>query len=211
MAREIRDETGNVFGRLTVLEPLPKVHGQDQKWKCRCACGNESIVRGPSLRNGKTTSCGCFHLERLRDQATSHGLSRHALYSVWNNMMARCYSPKYVKFQNYGGRGITVCERWHSIANFVEDMGERPPGTTLDRIDNDGNYRPDNCRWADRVTQNNNRRGNLKIVVGDKLMSTREIVTQYGIPYYVLTDRLRDGWTGDRIASVPWKPKGKSE
>jgi hypothetical protein len=157
------DITGKRFGRLTALglshagRGDPSQKNRDAFWACRCDCGNEVAVRGVNLIYRKTSSCGCL--------ATKHGHSsqkRSPTYVSWENMKARCLNPKHPGFANWGGRGITICERWlASFLNFLEDMGERPPGMTLDRIDNDGNYEPRNCRWGTRKQQRDNQRANV--------------------------------------------------
>lgn len=155
--------TGHHYGRLVVLEIGPKFKGRHKKWLCRCDCGNEKYIYGHNLRHGHTQSCGCIRVEAR----TKHGKSGTPEYRSYTNMLARCYSLKYRDHKYYAGRGITVCERWRdSIAAFITDMGPRPsPQHTLDRIDNDGNYTPDNCRWATPTEQSRNRQ-NTKLSAG---------------------------------------------
>jgi hypothetical protein len=147
----IRDLTGQRFGSLVVME-CAGVRGNAQ-WLCKCDCGNEAIVNGNRLTGGNTTSCGCYRV----NITTKHGMHRSGTYTSWCKMLTRCTNPNDVAYARYGGRGIAVCERWLRFENFLADMGERPPGTTIDRKENDGNYEPSNCRWADRATQNRNR------------------------------------------------------
>jgi hypothetical protein len=135
-------------------------------WLCRCDCGNERAVGGDRLRNGKAKSCGCLNIETASSRLRKHGHSAYANagkstreYNSWVSMKQRCYNPLSAKFKDYGARGIKVCDRWlHSFANFLADMGLRPVGTTLDRIDSDGDYQPSNCRWATPLEQRHNRR-----------------------------------------------------
>jgi len=156
------------FNRLTVIKEEQKLIYKNQttrRFLCRCECGNEKIIIGAHLRSGKIQSCGCLNNEvrgkRFVEYSTTHGLSKHMLYQTHQHMKHRCSNPNHKKWNLYGGRGIKVCDRWlgdDGFKNFLEDMGERPEGTSLDRINNDGNYEPTNCRWATDSEQNKNRR-----------------------------------------------------
>lgn len=160
------DLTGQRFGRLKVKALTLKI-GRKVKWICRCDCGTPLIVHAGDLRSGNTKSCGCLQVERAREANTVHrhgeGSYRNGRtpeFIAWQNMVARCSNPQHPSFRYYGGRGINVCERWRSsYENFLADMGRRPsPDLTLDRINNNGNYEPDNCRWATHSDQMRNRR-----------------------------------------------------
>ncbi len=153
----LEDLAGQQFGRLTAIEVAVKK--PSVTWKCKCICGNTAEVRASYLKSGHTRSCGCLHLERAETLNRTHGMTDTGTYRSWVAMRRRCTDKSYRDFHLYGGRGISVCERWmSSFENFLEDMGERPKGRTLDREDNDGNYEPGNCRWATPKEQRENRR-----------------------------------------------------
>lgn len=150
---------GRRFGRLVVLEEGDKTKEGLIRWHCLCDCGREKIVSGKDLRKNRTKSCGCFQKDVLSKLKSTHNQTDSPTYKSWKGMHRRCYNSNYKRYPDYGGRGIGVCERWHSFENFLEDMGERPKGKTIDRIDPDGNYEPSNCRWATPEEQSRNIRG----------------------------------------------------
>lgn len=128
-------------------------------WKCLCDCGNVSIVDAGNLLQGKTTSCGCFQIERVKEANTTHGLSKTKVYRAWRDMLTRCYNPNREKYKDYGGRGIIVCEKWKKFEFFYEDIGLPPNNImSLGRIDNNGNYEPSNCEWQSAKEQRENTR-----------------------------------------------------
>lgn len=159
------------FGKLLVIKESGRDKWGQVIWLCKCDCGNERIVTGGNLRTrGNKNSCGCVKAERFRKTYTKHGHTCQSKdskgrpkasreYRSWQGMKKRCYDPKHINFHNYGGRNITICDRWlHSFESFISDMGTRPPDYTLDRIDPNGNYEPGNCRWASWQTQARNKR-----------------------------------------------------
>ncbi len=156
------DMTGETFGRYTVLAYEGKTKDRKSLWRCKCECGNVRVVLGKHLRSGHTASCGCYAKDRIRETKTIHGHKTKGgasrTYLSWRCMHKRCSDPTWHAFEHYGGRGIRVCDRWADFSAFLDDMGERPEGRTLDRIDTDGDYAPANCRWASHSEQVRNRR-----------------------------------------------------
>lgn len=159
-------QEGRQYGRWTVLRRDGSDRHGISVWLCRCACGQVRRIPTSNLRTGASVSCGCYRNDVNKASKATHGHCRSAdgrtilssTYITWVNMHQRCTNPKRRGFKDYGGRGITVCERWQKFENFLADMGERPPGLSIDRVNNDGNYEPGNCRWATRVEQNRNQR-----------------------------------------------------
>lgn len=197
MAPPIRDLTGQQFGRLTALAVAGRCpQNGGVTWLCRCACSSEVIVRSKSLLSGNTKSCGCYGQETRRakgNKAKKHGMNETRIYKAWTSMRRRCLNPSCAAYGDYGGRGITVCDRWSSFENFYADMGDPPPGLTLDRIDNDGPYSPENCRWATRQEQRLNQRC-MRLIEHDGLsLSIADWAQRAGLSRSTLRDRLRRG------------------
>lgn len=196
---------GMQFGRLAVLESAGRSKDGRDQWLCACECGNRTVVIGKNLRRNNTQSCGCFHRERSAESHRTHGLSRAEEFNTWVQMKQRCNNPRNRAYGNYGGRGIRVCERWqHSFDAFLEDMGPRPSSKhSIDRIDNDGNYEPGNCRWATRTEQTRNRRGTVTLTFCGESRSMAEWSQVVGIPYSALQFRISHGWTAERALTIP--------
>jgi len=178
---------GQKFGRLIAIEALAKREFRGVVWLCKCDCGSYVEVVSNKLRQGNTKSCGCLNKERVIEVNKIHGHAANKMktptYSTWGALKSRCNNPNDKRYDYYGGRGITVCKRWlRSFENFLEDMGERPKDSTIDRIENDGGYEPDNCRWATREKQIRNSRqaklNPLKVQVIKKLLKESNLMVK---------------------------------
>lgn len=188
------DLSGRSFSRLTVIREFDRAKGRRQ-WECRCECGNFVIVGHRALKSGSTCSCGCLRREVSAKRMTSHGCAirgrKSRLYKTWGGMIARCQIETATGYQNYGGRGISVCERWRVFENFASDMGDPPDATfTIERIDNNGNYEPGNCRWATRLEQGENKRNNRIIEHNGKKMTVTNWARCLGISLATLLEAL---------------------
>jgi hypothetical protein len=200
------DLTGRRFGRLVVLAPGAR-ESRGYLWCCRCDCGNVKEIRARSLKSGRSASCGCAAREALIASNTTHGMTRNPLYWRWRAMLDRTTRPSSRAYPNYGGRGITVCDRWRDFANFHADMGSSfAPGLEIDRIDNDGNYEPGNCRWATRIEQQRNRRNNHRVTWAGRTMTVQDWGEHLGITPNTLLYRLRRGWDIDRAMTKDARP-----
>ena len=170
-------------------------------WLCQCDCGKEVIVRGASLTTGNTKSCGCL----TTANAVTHGKSRTDEYKAWGTMLQRCTNPRATGFDRWGGRGITVCERWRrSFENFLVDLGPKPsPQHSIDRINNDGNYEPGNCRWATKQEQIWNSRVPRWITFRGITLPLAEWSRQVNILAATIRQRLNKGWSIERAFTTP--------
>lgn len=196
--------SGRRFGRLVVTDEKPKQGQRCFLWKCKCDCGNEVMVRTNSLTTGNTSSCGCSRTDSIRRRCVKHGMTNSPEYNSWQSMLNRCRNENIPAFSNYGGRGIQVCERWKSFDNFYCDMGPRAKGFSLERLNNDEGYSPQNCVWSDRNSQANNMRSNLRFTWHGETMTLAQWARNLGINYHTLEGRLRNyGWTIDRAFSEP--------
>jgi len=166
---------GKKFGKLTLIEVSAKEHGTRPHWRCRCECGSITNAAEANILNGHTRSCGCIHRERARAGLNrKHGMIKTPTYYSWRAMLCRCFSPRTDGYEYYGGRGISVCDRWQKFENFLADLGTRPTGTTLERQDTNGNYEPGNCYWATAKQQAANRRNNRNLTYEGKTFCQSE-------------------------------------
>ena len=199
-----RDLTGMTVGRLTVVKRRGTANLRHPRWLCECSCGNTTLVRSQRLVKGNTRSCGCLKAEVAKLTSLTHGQSRTKVFRVWAQMIQRCTNPNDKKYRRYGGRGITIAPEWMDFAVFNRDMGSRPPGTSLERLDNDGPYAAFNCIWGTVEEQSNNRSTNRTFVIGGQKMTIAQIARHIGIQDRTLRERLtRYGWTLERAISTP--------
>jgi len=183
------DLMGQTFGRWTVIGPGPTKE-KHTTWQCRCTCGQEKFIITSSLKGGGTFSCGCLRDEINRDLHTTHGETDSPEHVVWSGMRDRCLNPNSTIYEYYGGRGITIDPRWDRYENFLEDMGRRPSGGTLERKDNSGPYAPWNCVWESRKAQARNKRTNRVVVYEGRSMCVAELAELKGMNYFMLYNRL---------------------
>ena len=197
---KVIDLTGQKFGRLTVISRAENDKNKHPRWLCRCDCGNTCVVLGENLRSGHTRSCGCWSRER----STTHGMKGTPIYKKWRGIKDRCFNPNNKQFKDYGGRGIYMFPEWiDDFQKFYEYVSKLPhfgeEGYTLDRIDNNGNYEPDNLRFTDRKTQSRNTRRNIIVEYQGREMTLAEAAELSGIPYNTLLARYYAGDRGERL------------
>lgn len=198
--KPIQDLTGKNYGEWTVLARAEGNYRGHTRWLCVCSCGVQRVVLGPNLRSGKTSSCG--HPARtaggLYGQYTSE-------YDTWRQMTLRCEDPAHAGYPSYGARGIKVCTRWKIFSNFIDDMGPRPfQGAQLDRIDNDGDYEPANCRWVTAMENSHNSTSVRLLAFGGLNLPVAEWERRLGFKKGLVASRLHNGWTVERaLTQVP--------
>ena len=182
MGKPLIDLTGKTFGRLSVIEKSGNSGGKSL-WKCACLCGKEVVVRGVHLRQGRQVSCGCYRSENTSKRLTKHGHSKNGkispTYIVWQNMIYRCNPENANLYPHY--KHVHVCDKWKSFEGFLEDMGERPEGLTIDRIDGTLGYFKENCRWTDMATQNRNRKDNVWLNIDGEVMCRADAMKMLGL------------------------------
>lgn len=205
------DLTGEKFGKLTVVERKGTDKHGGALWLCKCECGNEKLTTSNHLRMGKCSSCGCLQTAHMKElgKAKKHGYANSDIYKRYHNIISRCFNPNVYSYTDYGSRGITVCERWrNSFEAFYDDVSKLPhfgeKGYSLDRIDNNGNYEPNNVRWATKKEQNNNTRNNHYITYNGKTQTISQWADEYNIGYRKLLERINKlHWNIERALNTP--------
>ena len=204
---KLEDLTGQKFGRLTVLSRAEN-RNHHTYWNCVCECGAFSVVTSYHLTHGRTKSCGCLRSDATILSHTTHGLTEHPLYKVWRAMKERCYLPTNKRFEHYGGRGIKVCDEWKddfvaffewSIRNGYEE------GLSIDRINVDGNYEPNNCRWITMDEQSRNKTSNILLTYNGKTQCIAEWSREVGIKEATIRRRIKHGWSIEETLTTPVK------
>lgn len=199
---------GECYGRLAVRSYAGLLHGRSA-WLTQCQCGNQKVATRDDLRSGAVTSCGCLRKEKRQALAAainkSHGLYGTEMHGIWRSMLARCQTPTHIGYAYYGGRGVKVCERWMDLTNFIADMGHRPAGKSLDRINPDGDYEPGNCRWASVTEQNRNKRTNRNLTLNGRTQCIAEWARELGVTHGAITWRKKQGWNDERTLTTPFR------
>jgi len=198
------DLTNQQFERLLVVEYAgQKMYGGRNRniWKCQCSCGQITYVQTQHLTSKRIRSCGCLAKDELSARRKTHGKSKTSIFSIYNNMIKRCLDIKDGGHPSYGGRGIKVCERWlESFENFYEDMGDRPSNEySIDRVNNNGNYSKENCRWATKTEQNNNTRQNVLIEYNGEIKTASQWSKVTNIPVEKILYRYKKKWDLDKV------------
>lgn len=197
------DLTGQRFGSLVAVKRVEPA-GSQSRWLCLCDCGTESIARLGNLRSGHTVSCGCRRMTATAEDKTRHGMYGSPTYKSWSGMLTRCLNPTNHKYPAYGGRGIRVHDAWKEFDAFFADMGERPPGTTLGRIDNDGHYEPGNCEWQSATAQARNKRNTARFMFQGREATLQEHCESSGMHYPTIKSRVYlYGWSVDKALTTP--------
>lgn len=203
----LKDLTGQRFGRLIVLSKRKENKGVQPQWECLCDCGNVCIVTSNHLLMNRTQSCGCLQKERAKQTNTKHGGRYHSLYSTWLDIKKRCYNPNSHDYHNYGGRGIQMCEEWRNNFDIFEEWclsHGYAKGLSIDRINNNGNYEPSNCRWVSNKTQCNNKRTNFIITYNNETHTLMEWSEITGIKWGTIRKRIVEyHWSIEKALTTP--------
>jgi len=202
---------GDVFGEWVTISFVGYRGNWHKVWVCRCKCGVTREVFAQSLVNGNSRSCGCETGRKNGERQRRHGMASTRMYKAWAGMIDRCRNQNNTHYDRYGGRGITVCDEWNDFAVFLKDMGKRPTGMTIERVDNDGNYEPRNCVWATRKQQQNNRCANRIITHDGMSMTLMQWAETIGIAYSTLSNRLQRGWSEEKTLATPLLSQGRKQ
>ena len=204
-----RDISAQTFGRLTAIARISDKAKKRVLWLCVCDCGTEHVVRADHLYAGLIRSCGCLRIESSREKETTHGLTGTSEYMSWTGAKGRCHNEQDAKYEYYGGRGISVCKRWDTFEQFLKDMGNRPTQKhSIDRIDNDGDYTPENCRWATMKEQCRNRRSNHLLTYDGETLCITEWEEKMGVSRGLIRGRVFAGWGIEDAITRPTGPQG---
>lgn len=191
------------IAHLYVIDRVPNIRKHSPRYLCFCECGKVLEIDGRHLISGATKSCGCKNRETLKKIATTHGKTKTTEYAIWRGMRYRCLSESCKEYKHYGGRGIAVCEAWaNSFEAFLKDMGPRPKGASIERLNNDGNYEPSNCKWADKAEQSRNKRSNVFIEIEGVRLTQSEWAKKNNIPVQVIYTRIKRGWGTEDAVTV---------
>jgi hypothetical protein len=200
MPMPFQDKVGQRFGKLIVKKLVSKK--PVAKWVCVCDCGNETQVWGGHLKSGVTRSCGCLLTEFNKTNHKTHGMTKTRTYVSWRSMISRCTLPSMPSYKNYGGKGIGYDPLWQDFQKFLFDMGERPQGMTLDRIDSGKSYSKDNCRWATPAQQQANRKNCMHITYNGITQTAAEWATQLGLSKGAVWNRIKLGWSIEKAVTT---------
>ena len=207
---KLKDLTGQKFGKLTVIKRVENSKWNETRWLCKCECGNEAIVNYGKLAYKHTTSCGCYARELFVNNVSKHNLRKTRLYNIWAGMKQRCFNKNSKAYNRYGGRGITICNEWkNDFKKFYEWSMKNgyKDNLTIDRINNDGNYEPKNCRWADNKTQSNNRNNNVILEYNNEKHNIKEWCKIMNVTESALKHRLERGWDLEKALTTPQRNK----
>lgn len=203
---KVEDISGQKFGRLTAIKYAGKSKGKQTLWECRCDCGKTVIVHHQNLKSGHTSSCGCYNNELISEREKTHGQTKTRLYNIWHDMNYRCSSQKHSSYKDYGGKGIIVCEEWRKSFEAFRDWALQngySDDLSLDRMNGNGNYFPENCRWATLIQQANNTNRNLFFTVDGHTDTLANLCRKYDMPYVVVHARIYRGWKVEKALTTP--------
>lgn len=201
----IKQMTGMVFDRLTVINEGTRTASGEHRWNCICSCGKPTLALGKNLRKGHTKSCGCLSSEASRKRATTHGMSDTRPFKIWQGMLKRCLNTNCDAYADYGARGIAVCSSWvESFENFWSDMsGGYSDTLTLERIDTNADYCKPNCKWATMAEQSNNKRNNVRLSLNGRTQNLAQWARELSVSRYLFVNRIRRGWSTERTLTTP--------